>query len=503
MPHPDLSLAKTPLALAIDIGSSSVRAVLFDANGHQVRNSEHRERYKLEITPDGGSMCDPLRIRRLTARCIQRVCDAIGDHVGEVEVVGISCHWHSLMGLDRNGTPVTPVYMWSDKRSSRDADDLASELTLDDTHTRTGCRLHSSYWPAKLRWLARTRTPIVESVALWCGLPDWLIRPDGSDIDTSLSMASATGLLNTASQDWDANLASHLKLGERSLPTLTNRTSSIGRENIHPDLLPPRLSATWYPALGDGAAANIGAGAVGPDRIALTIGTSGAIRVARKFSGPAPLPPGLFRYLIDHETEVLGGALSNGGNMIAWISNLSQSKDRREMMRQASLIAPDGHGLTMLPFFAGERAPSWHDHLRGTITGMSLDTTNIHILRAMMEATAYRFSSVYDALREFVVEEHQIVANGGALLQSPVWSQITADALGHTISALFSRTEASARGAAISALNAHGMLSSMRTDPAIGTTYTPDDQATLIYQRGRKRLESLEAALTQWEHNNR
>ena len=173
------------------------------------------------------------------------------------------------------------------------------------------------------------------------------------------------------------------------------------------------------------------------------------------------------------------------------------------MMRQASMIAPDGHGLTVLPFFAGERAPSWQDHLRASITGMSLDTTNIHILRAMMEATAYRFSSVYDDVLKFTAEQHTIVANGGALLQSPLWSQITADALGHEISALYSRTEASARGAAISALNAHGILPSIRTNPAIGTTYTPDSQATTIYRKARQRLESLEAALTTWELENR
>ena len=503
MPHPDLTHVKTPLALAIDIGSSSVRAVLFDADGTQLRNTEQRERYKLEITPDGGSMCDPLRIRRLVSRCIEKVVSRIGTRVGDIAVIGISCHWHSLMGLDQTGTPVTPVYMWSDKRSSGDAETLAQELTLDDTHTRTGCRLHSSYWPAKLRWLHRTRKPVAESVVTWCGLADWLVAADGMPVQTSLSMASATGLLNTSVQNWDDQLLAHLNLNERVLPTLVNRAAPIPTSQIHPDLLPDGLTATWYPAMGDGAAANIGAGAIGPDRVALTIGTSGAIRIARDFSGPAPLPPGLFRYLIDDRSEVIGGALSNGGNMIAWLTNLTQSKDRPELMRQAARIEPDGHGLTVLPFFAGERAPSWHDHLGGSITGMSLDTTTTHILRAMLEATAHRFASVYDDVKKFASEEHIIVANGGALLQSPLWSQITADALGHSISALHSRTEASARGAAISALHAHNILPSIRTNPAIGNTYNPDQKATATYSLARKRLESLEAALTTWEQDNR
>lgn len=502
MPQPDLSYVKTPLVIAIDIGSSSVRAVLFDADGQQLRDTEQRERYKLEITPDGGSMCDPLRIRRLTAKCIERLCVRIGSRVHDVDVVGISCHWHSLMGLDRSGTPITPVYMWSDKRSSQDADDLEAELVLDDTHARTGCRLHSSYWPAKIRWLKRTRTQVADAVTTWCGLPDWLIAPDGADIFTSISMASATGLLNTGDLDWDTKLINHLGIELESLPGIVNRTDQIDGNSIHPDLTPAGLSATWFPAIGDGAAANIGAGAVGSDRIALTIGTSGAIRLARDLDASTPLPAGLFRYLIDNSTEVIGGALSNGGNMIAWLTNLTQSKDRPTLMQQAARILPDGHGLTVLPFFAGERAPSWQDHLGGTVTGMSLDTTTIHILRAMLEATAHRFSRVYADIRPFADTQHIIVANGGALLQSPLWSQIMADALGNEVAALYSRAEASAQGAAISALNAQGVLPTLRRQPAIGNKYTPNPAHTDIYDNARKRLESLENALNAWEQEN-
>lgn len=503
MPHSERSHVENPLALAIDIGSSSVRAVLFDARGRQLRDSEHRERYKLEITPDGGSMCDPYRIRRLTARCVQKVVDKAGALAGDIKVVGISCHWHSLMGLDRTGTPMTPVYMWSDKRAFADADALETELVLDGTHTRTGCRVHSSYWPAKLRWLKRTRPQIADSVTTWCGLADWLVMVDGLPIRTSISMASATGMMTTATQQWDEGLLRYLGIDRGTLPEIVNRNHAYVAEELHPDLRINGLNATWYPAIGDGAAANIGAGAVGEDRMALTIGTSGAIRIAREMDAQAPLPPGLFRYLIDNRTEVLGGALSNGGNMIAWLGNLTQSRDRHEMMQQATKVAPDDHGLTVLPFFAGERAPSWQDHLGGTVTGMSLDTTQIHIFRAMLEATAHRFASVYDDLRAFVADNHTIVANGGALLQSPLWSQITADALGHAIVALHARTEASARGAAISSLQAAGYMPSLRTDPDIGRRYDPDSDIHHIYHQARKRLESLEQALSTWDKDNR
>ena len=499
MPQTERIQGKYPLALAIDVGSSSVRAVVFDAAARQLSETEHRERYRLEITPDGGSMCDPHRIRRLVAKCVRKACEALGENVADVAVVGISCHWHSLMGLNRLGSPVTPVYMWSDKRSSGDAENLTSEIDAADTHQRTGCRLHSSYWPAKFRWLQRTRSETSAGVITWCGLADWLVVTDGAQISTSISMASATGMLTTATKRWDDELLAHLNLTTKTLPLIVDRTAAISPDAVHPDLIPPGLRAIWYPAIGDGAAANIGASAVGDDRIALTIGTSGAIRLVRPISMETRLPPSLFRYLLDANTEVIGGALSNGGNMMNWLSGVTGENDHKAAMAASARIAPDSHGLTVLPFFAGERAPSWQDAIGGTVTGMTLDTSPAHLHRAMLEATALRFSSVYDAVKLFAADEHEIMANGGALLQAPLWMQITADALGHRISALQSRMEASARGAAIAALQTSGVLPHLRTVADVRQRYVSVAETTAVYRRARTRQDALEQALTQWE----
>ena len=499
VPHPDFTQVKKPLAMAIDIGSSSVRAVVFDANAQQIMNSEHRERYRLEITPDGGSMCDPHRIRRLVAKCVRKSAGKLGSNLGDVATVGVSCHWHSLMGLNRHGEPVTPLYMWSDKRASADAEILAAEVDEHATHQRTGCRIHSSYWPAKLRWLKRTHANTYPEVATWCGLSDWLMLADGAPITTSLSMASGTGMLNTGSREWDLDMLASTGLEISQLPPIVDRTIAIPGEQVHPDLVPHGLNAAWYPAIGDGAAANVGAGAVGPDRIALTIGTSGAIRVVRPLSEPAELPPALFRYLLDAETEVIGGALSNGGNMMSWLSGITGEKDQKVAMMASANLAPDSHGLTVLPFFAGERAPSWQDSVAGTITGMTLDTTALHLHRALLETTSLRFATVYDAIKPFLLSNHDIVASGGALLQSPTWMQITADALGHNIRGLPTRTEASARGAAITALQAAGHLPSIRARLDVRRQYDPVPAHTEIYRLARKRQDALEGALSRWK----
>lgn len=301
---------------------------------------------------------------------------------------------------------------------------------------------------------------------------------------------------------WDPRVLRRTLEDPDLLPKLVDRQSPIAPELIHVDLVPQGLNARWYPAIGDGAAANIGAGAVGDDRVALTIGTSGAIRLVRPISVETRLPPSLFRYLVDADTEVIGGALSNGGNMMSWLAGFSGLRDPRAAMQASAKIPPDSHGLTVLPFFAGERAPSWQDSLGGTITGMTLDTSPAHVHRALLEATSLRFGSVYEAVKLFASARHDIVANGGALLQSPLWMQITADVLGHEIRALPARMEASARGAAITAMQSAGMLPSLRTTIDARKRFVPDTAHTDIYRKARARQDALERALTQWEQDH-
>ena len=98
-------------------------------------------------------------------------------------------------------------------------------------------------------------------------------------------------------------------------------------------------------------------------------------------------------------------------------------------------MTPDGHGLTVLPFWAGERSPGWHDAARAAITGMTLHTTPLDVMRASLEATAYCFANIHDRLRSIWGDTGEIVASGAGLLQSPVWMQMLADVLERPITA--------------------------------------------------------------------
>lgn len=496
-----ISEAIAPLVLSIDVGSSSVRALLYDGAGNQVAESECQLGYSQRITPDGGSESDPGELLRLVIQCVDGVLQFPGLGSAEIAAVGMSCFWHGLTGLDEMGAACLPIYMWSDKRSGGDAIALAREIDVRAFHQVTGCRIHSSYWPAKLRWLARTDAAAFGRARRWVSITDLLHAEFFGTLETSLSMASGTGLLNGATLDWDSALRDILDLDRQSLPPIRDRSDAYsGLRNSYRSRWPALANIPWYPAIGDGAAANVGAGCVGDARIAMTIGTSAAMRLIttdRSEHPPAPaLPHRIWRYRLDRQHQVLGGALSNGGNVTGWFAERLDAGDFDALTAAAARVEPDGHGLTMLPFFAGERSPSWSEHATGTISGLRLSTTEGDLFRAALEATAYRMAAIYDDILLLAAPDHEIHANGAAVLRSPLWLQIIADTLGHQLDAVDAEAEASARGAALCALESMGTIDSLgNLASSITAQYLPSPAAHLRYQAGRERQSRLEAAI--------
>ncbi len=496
-----ISEASEPLALAIDVGSSSVRALLYDGAGNQVDESERQLAYAQAMTPDGGSESDPAALLDLVTRCVDGVVGDPALNGRPIAAVGMTSFWHGLLGLDGSGAPSTPVYMWSDKRSGDEAIELTRELDARAVHQRTGCRIHSSYWPAKLRWLRRSRPEEFQRTRTWASVTDYLHREFFGPLETSVSMASGTGLLNGADLDWDAGLLGVLGLARASFPPIRDRRDAYaGLRTDYATRWPALADAPWFPAIGDGAAANVGAGCVGADRIAMTIGTSAAMRLIvpsnRDHALRPALPHRIWRYQLDRDHQVLGGALSNGGNVTGWMADHLAQGDFDALTAAARRIEPDGHGLTILPFLAGERSPSWHENATGTISGLRLSTGPGALFRATLEATAYRMAAIYDDVRLLADPEHEIHANGAAVLGSPLWLQIIADTLDHRLDAVDAEAEASARGAAMCALESLGALPSLRDfGNTVSDRYEPDAAAHASYRKARERQDRLEATI--------
>ncbi len=306
-------------------------------------------------------------------------------------------------------------------------------------------------------------------------------------------MVSATGLWDQQTSDYDPETLAALPIRRDQLADPATLDQSEDR--LQPEyrkLWPAFVKACWFPALGDGACNNLGSGCITTDRAALMVGTTGAMRlVGRLGSGTMQeeVSPGLWRYRVDKSRFVTGGALSNGGDVYAWMKrNLTLPKGIEARLESA---APGSHGLTMLPFFSGERTPYWRADLRAAITGISAATDAFDIAHAALESVALRFREVYCLLAGPWGAPAEVIASGGALLHSPAWTQMMADALGRCIT-ICTETEASCRGAALWALERLGVIGDMDALPAsTGAVFTPRPEHQAAYQELLARQNQL------------
>ena len=478
--------------LALDMGTSSVRAMLFDVKGRALPGAEAQIPYAQRMTADGGVEADAETLLARTVECIKQLMGKADKEARRnLAGVGISCFWHSLVGVDPEGRAVTPVLSWADTRSQGQAEALRRELDPAAYHARTGCELHPSFWPAKLRWLHETQPDVFGKVIRWMSFGEYLMLRLFGQASCSLSMASGTGLFDQNAATWDPVTLKALPIETAQLSPLADRTDSqSGLAKEFARSLTSLKDLPWFPALGDGACSNTGSGATDKGRIAINVGTSAAMRVMVK-ADMVDIRPGLFCYRADRERFLIGGAFANGGNVYAWANGALQLGDRKAELRRLSTMVPDAHGLTVLPFWAGERSPGWHVGARAAVTGMNLHTTPLDILRATLEASAYRYAAVRDLLVENQPSAQEIIVSGGALVHDPVWTQIIADVFGVPVTA--SRiSEASSRGAAIFAAQSLGLIDDLSDPPLYkGRTFHPNSAYQQTYQEARARHEAL------------
>ncbi len=498
--------SKAPFLLAIDIGTSGIRVAFFDEsgveiNGTSVRTNQLAQGVRDFSTIDAGA----LLLQVVHALDVKLYEAQFYEATTRIQLIAVSCFWHSLVGIDENGRATTPVLGWADNRAASAASQLRSQLDESRIHARTGCRLHPSYWPAKLLRLRNEEPESFGATTSWLSFGEYLALHLFGEFAVSVSMASATGLLDQRTCEWDQEVLETLDVSVESLPEIASPNRAF--HGLTPNYAArwPQLSeARMFPAIGDGAANNIGAGCTSKERVALMIGTSGAMRVLFAGEPPSSVPPELWCYRADRTRVIVGGALSDGGGLYQWLrESLLPGYDSESIENELGCLEPDAHGLTILPFWAGERSVGWNTDAQGAILGLRLQTRPIEILRAAMEAIAYRFALIARAL-EPLAPQATIMASGNALGASPTWVQILADVLGRSV--MVSETaEASMRGAALLALEAAGKIQSIEeisTPPAsiAAAIFEPVMSRHALYQTGIERQQRMyERVITKTE----
>ncbi len=445
---------KAPLILALDIGTSSVRAALYDGDTKLIPRSSVSIKQTFVATADGGSEIRTDDAVDNVVAAIDAVLEKTKGIKGDIEYVASCAFWHSLVGIDANGDHTPVVLGWADRRSQRFSETLKERFDEMEVHNRTGAPFHSSFWPAKLLWLRSEFPAAFSRAAGLLSFSDLLSLRFFGEIATSISMASGTGLFDVRRCDWDKELLKFVKVRRNMLPQVVpgDRTFRLGKK--YAKRWPGLKDAEWFPTVADGLADHVGSCGIGKQRASLMVGTSGAMRVAYAGEPPTNIPDGLWCYRIDRKRVIIGGALSDGGNLYALLKKqLRLPTDAEDQMRARGAAA---HGLTVLPYFFGERSTGYREDAQGAILGLTASNDGVDILQAAMESVAFRFAEIHDRLGR-LANIREIVASGGALRDSSVWPQIIADVLGRDLSISNAR-ESSLRGAVLLALESLGKI---------------------------------------------
>jgi gluconokinase len=479
--------------LALDVGSSSARARVYGPDGAALESvPAASEAYAWTATPDGGMETGADALVERTARVVDAALGGARAAGVRIAAVAVATFWHSLLGVGADGAPLTPVYGWGDMRAAAGALLLRARVDAAAAHARTGCFIHPSYPAARLLWLRDAAADTLPRVAAWMSWGEYLELRLFGVRRCSLSMASGTGLLDLRRRAWDPEMLAAAEVAEGALSPLVDADAPT--PPLRPEWAgrwPELRGVPWIPALGDGACANLGSGAVGPRRPAVTVGTSAAVRALWE-GEPVDVPAALWCYRLDGRRLVMGRALSNGGNGVAWLRERFLLPPPEAAEAEVAAMEPDAHGLTVLPALMGDRGPGWEQWAGASVLGITQATRPAEVLRAWMEGSAFRIAGALDSLERALGPCEEVVASGGAMHASPAWRRILADALGRRV-VLAAEEEATSRGAALVALERLGAPAA----PAVpaGDAFEPDPARGAVYRAARARQEDAEARL--------
>jgi gluconokinase len=476
-----LPARRGPWILALDVGSSSVRAQWVDAAGAALTaDVAARAEHAWRLSDDGAMEADGDALADLCIHVIHAAVEA-GRAAGiRPAAVAIAAFWHGLVGIGADGRAATPLYGWGDGRARAAADALRARLDEAATHRRTGCFLHELYPAAKLVWLRGSGGDSLPPASAWAGIGELLMLRLFGELRTSLSMASGTGLLDLRTGAWDGEMLRAAGITAGVLPPVDDAPFR-GLTAEFAARWPELADIPWFPPLGDGACASLGMGAAGR-RIGLSVGTSAAVRVLREDAEPM-VPDGLWCYRVDARRTVCGRALSNGGAGFAWLRGTLRLPPPDELEARLAAMRPAAHGLTVVPRLLPERPPRDAGPETAMIGGMTAATGAVEIARAWLEASAREMADALDAVEAAFGPADEVVAGGGALNASPAWTRIIADALGRPLR-LSPHDEPTLRGAALLALERIGAVEDAVSHAAAdgGERIAPDPAAHAVYR---------------------
>lgn len=459
---------KKPYMIGVDIGTTSTKAVLYETNGKVIAHDN--QGYPLYTPTALIAEQDPDEIFRAVLNAVEHVTSQAGVSPESVKFVSFSCAMHSVIPVGADGKPLMRCMTWADNRSVDWSERLKNEMNGHAIYLRTGTPIHPMSPLTKLLWMRHESPDIFSKAAKFISIKEYIFYQLFHRYVIDYSIASCTGMLNLARLDWDREALKIAGITPDRLSDPVPTTSILtGMDQGLADRMNLLRDTPFVIGASDGVLSNLGVDAIQPGVVAVTIGTSGAIRTV--IDQPRTDPKGrLFCYELTEKKWVIGGPVNNGGGVLRWAKDefaASEVETAKRlginpydvMTKMAERVNPGSDGLIFQPYFSGERAPLWNPNARGAFFGLTLHHQKQHMIRSVLEGIIYNLYSVLLAMQEQTGEPRKIQATGG-FARSPLWRQMMADIFNQPVSVPES-FESSCLGAAVLGLYATGEADSL------------------------------------------
>lgn len=442
--------------LGCDIGTGSCKILATRSDGEVVKQVQSY--YSPTHSEAGFAEEAPEIIFKAFIECLKRILPKLPK---APIAMGFSSAMHSLMPMDADNKPMTNLIVWEDNRSYQIAEELRKEDLGKQIYEKTGTPIHSMSPLCKIRWFHDHKSDLFARVNKFIGIKEYLWYRMFGVYEVDISIASAMGMMDINSLQWNEDSLQFSKVKPSQLSELKNTT--FIRENPLKEFLDlSGLPANMKYCIGasDGCLANYGSGIHSADKAALTIGTSGAVRI----TSSKPIISSetmIFNYLLDKNVFICGGPVNNGGNVLLWLFKTFLKKeeptaeDFDNLEKGLAFIPAGSGGLVCIPWFLGERAPVWDEKASGIWLGIKSYHTEFHFFRAALEGVCFTLRMILESMEKVSGNISTLYISGG-FTRSPQWVQMMAD-ITHKIVVISEGADASALGAILWTMKSLGM----------------------------------------------
>lgn len=478
--------------IGVDLGTTSTKAIAFNKKGLILSKSSVY--YPVHNPRSTYSEQDPEEIFQAVLNAVKDTWSKIKDSY-VLKGISFSSAMHGVMAVDTSGHPLTHCIIWADTRSKEIANTFKNHPSGNEIYQRTGTPIHPMSPLCKIAWIKEHLPEIFSLTYKFISLKEYVFLKLFKKYLVDYSVASATGLFDIYDLTWNKKALEFAGIEESKLSEpVTGTHQESNPDVVYQNYMDIPAGVPFIIGANDGCLSNLGANAISTGRAALTIGTSGAIRIG----SDKPIADDkcrIFNYLLNEKKYIIGGPVNNGGIVLQWfLENIGRNQsheafegkvtDFSKDLQNAEQIKAGADGLIFLPYILGERAPHWDAESRGVFFGLNINHSRAHMIKAIQEGVIYGMFSIAEALESTSEKIEAIYANGG-FARSNAWVQILADVFNKKVYVSES-VESSAWGAALMGMHSVGWISQLDDQACFTETlkeFKPNIENHLVYQK--------------------